>query len=73
MPLSAGLYSVDPLGDMSQPPKFSIAIKGLDIILRVMGSHGRFLSRKGAGSDSNQHDPSEASVGKSRKGEAGGQ
>lgn len=38
-----------------------------------MGSHGRFLSRKGAGSYSNQHDPSEASVGKSRKGEAGGQ
>ena len=31
------------------------------------------MSRKGAGSDSNQHDPSEASVGKSRKGEAGGQ
>lgn len=30
------------LGDMSQAPKFSIAIK--DIILRVLGSHGRLGS-----------------------------
>ena len=41
----------DPLGEMSQDPKFSVIIKGLDVILRVLGSHGRFLSREERGAD----------------------
>ena len=36
----------DPLGEMSLEPKFSVVIKGLDVILRVLGGHGRFLSRE---------------------------
>ena len=35
-----------PLGEMSRDPKLSTAIKGLDVTLRVLGSHGRFLSRE---------------------------
>ena len=31
---------------MSLEPKFSVVIKGLDVILRVLGGHGRFLSRE---------------------------
>lgn len=31
---------------MSQDSKLSIATKGLDVLLRVLGSHGRFLSRE---------------------------
>lgn len=31
---------------MSLDPKFSVVIKGLDVILRVQGSHGRFSSRE---------------------------
>ena len=31
---------------MSLDPKFSVVIKGLDVILRVLGSHGRFLSNR---------------------------
>ena len=36
----------DPLGEMSLDPKFSVVIKGLDVILRVLGSHGWFLSNR---------------------------
>lgn len=46
-----GCTVLSPLGDMSQAPKFSIAIKGLDIIQKVPGSHGRFLSRADGGTD----------------------
>lgn len=45
VPLSAH-GAQDPLGEMSQDSKFSVVMKGLDIILRVLGSHRGFLSRE---------------------------
>ena len=44
-PYLPGFRVQDPLGEMSQDPKLSIAIKVLNIILRVVGSHARFLNR----------------------------
>lgn len=45
--------------------------EGLELNWKAMGSQGRLLNKKGAGSYRYQHGPSEASVGKSWKGETG--